>query len=86
MKCVITDQLVLSRAPEGPLSGYVGPFADFLRAQGYALKSIHRQVHLAACFSQWLQQKGVALPVLCHDGVPRLPQRFTAHQRRVFTI
>jgi site-specific recombinase XerD len=67
MKCVITDQLVLSRAPEGPLSGYVGPFAEFLSAQGYALKSIHRQVHLAACFSQWLQRQGVALPHITAD-------------------
>jgi len=62
MKCVITDQIILSRAPEGPLSVYVGPFAEFLSAQGYALRSIHRQVHLAACFSQWLQRKGMALP------------------------
>jgi site-specific recombinase XerD len=67
MKCVITDQLVLSRAPEGPLSAYVGPFAEFLSAQGYALKSIHRQVHLTACFSQWLQRQGVALPHLTTD-------------------
>jgi integrase/recombinase XerD len=62
MTCVITDQLVLSRAPEGPLSGYVRPFAEFLSAQGYALRSIHRQVYLAACFSRWLQREGVALP------------------------
>jgi integrase/recombinase XerD len=62
MKCVITDQLVLTRAPEGPLSGYVGPFGEFLSAQGYALRSIHRQVYLAAGFSRWLQREGVALP------------------------
>lgn len=61
MKCVITDRIVLSRAPEGPLAVYVGPFADCLNTQGYALKSMHRQVHLAACFSQWLQREGVAL-------------------------
>jgi len=67
MKCVITDQIILSRAPEGPLSVYVGPFAEFLSAQGYALRSIHRQVHLAACFSQWLQRKGMALPHMTAD-------------------
>ncbi|ETW96035.1 MAG: integrase [Candidatus Entotheonella gemina] len=67
MRCVITDQIVLSQAPEGPLSVYVGPFAELLSAQGYALKSIHRQVHLAACFSQWLQQQGVALPHITTD-------------------
>jgi integrase/recombinase XerD len=62
MTCVITDRIVLSRAPEGPLAVYVRPFADFLSAQGYGLQSIHRQVHLAACFSRWLQREGVALP------------------------
>jgi integrase/recombinase XerD len=69
MRCVITDQLVLSRAPEGPLSAYIRPFADLLSAQGYALKSMHRQVHLAACFSYWLQGQGVALPHLTADHV-----------------
>jgi site-specific recombinase XerD len=67
MQCVITDQIVLSQVPEGPLSVYVGPFAEFLSAQGYALRSIHRQVHLTACFSQWLQQQGVALPHMTAD-------------------
>jgi integrase/recombinase XerD len=62
MRCLITDQLVLSQAPEGPLSAYIRPFADLLSAQGYAPKSIHRQVHLAACFSHWLQGQGVSLP------------------------
>jgi integrase/recombinase XerD len=69
MRCVITDQLVLSRVPEGPLSAYIRPFADLLSAQGYALKSMHRQVHLAACFSHWLQGQGVALPHLTADHV-----------------
>jgi hypothetical protein len=67
MKWVITDHIVLSRPPEGPLSAHVGPFAEYLSAQCYALKSIHRQVHLAACFSQWLQPQGVALPHLTAD-------------------
>jgi site-specific recombinase XerD len=64
MTCVITDRIVLSRAPEGPLAVYVRPFAEFLSAQGYGLKSIHRQANLAACFSRWLQREGVALPHL----------------------
>jgi site-specific recombinase XerD len=64
---MITDQLVLSRTPEGPLSAYIKPFADWLSAQGYALQSMHRQVHLAACFSRWLQRQGVALPHLIAD-------------------
>ena len=64
MRCLITDQLVLSRAPEGPLSAYIRPFADLLSARGYGLQSMHRQVHLAACFSRWLQRECVALPHL----------------------
>ena len=67
MKCVINDQIVLSRAPEGPLSVYLRAFVDFLSAQGYALNSIHRQVHLAACFSRWLKREGVALHHISAD-------------------
>lgn len=59
MKYVITEHIVLSQAPTGPLSIYIRPFADFLSTQGYALYSIHRQVHLAACFSRWLAQQSV---------------------------
>lgn len=59
MKYVINNQVVLSRAPEGPLATHIGSFAKSLSAQGYALCSIHRQVLLAACFSRWLKQQGV---------------------------
>ena len=57
MKCVITDQVVLLRAAEGPVAAYLGSFADFSSAQGYALYSIRRRVLLAAGFSRWLQQQ-----------------------------
>ena len=57
MKYIIDKQIVLSRAPEGPLGTYIGPFARSLREQGYARYSIHRQVRLAACFSEWLRPK-----------------------------
>ena len=67
MKCVINDQVVLSRAPEGPLAAYIDAFAKSRSAQGYALDSIHRQVLLAACFSHWLKQKGVALCQISSD-------------------
>jgi len=59
MKFAINNQVVLSREPEGPLAAHIGTFTAFISAQGYALYSIHRQVHLAACFSRWLKQKGV---------------------------
>ena len=61
MRYIIDKQLVLSRAPDGPLAAYLGPFAQWQSAQGYALGSVHRQVRLAAGFSHWLKQQGVAL-------------------------
>ena len=59
MQYVINDHLILSRAPEGPLAAYLGPFAASLSRQGYAQRYIHRQVMLAACFSRWLKQTEV---------------------------
>ena len=44
MKCIIDNQVVLSRAPEGPLASYIGSFARSLSEQGYALDSIQRQI------------------------------------------
>jgi integrase/recombinase XerD len=59
MTFAISSQVVLSRAPEGPLAGYIASFADSLSAMGYATDSIHRQVQIGACFSQWLGQRAV---------------------------
>jgi len=71
MKCVINNEVVLSRAPEGPLAAHIGAFAESRSEQGYALDSIHRQVLLAACFSHWLKQKGVALRHISSDHPSR---------------
>ena len=79
MKCVVGNQVVLSRTPEGPLAPHIGSFAEFLSAQGYALSSIHRQVLLAACFSRWLKQKGVELHRITSDH-PRRYLRYRARQ------
>jgi integrase/recombinase XerD len=59
VKYVINDHLVLSRLPDGPLAGYLSPFAQSLSQQGYTPHYVHRQVMLAACFSQWLKQTKV---------------------------
>lgn len=59
MTFAISSQVVLSQAPEGPLAGNIGSFADSLGAMGYAADSIHRQVRIGACFSQWLGQGAV---------------------------
>lgn len=70
MKCIIDNQVVLSRAPEGCLAAHIGPFARSLSEQGYTLDSIHRQVLLAACFSRWLRQQGVALRSITSEHPP----------------
>jgi site-specific recombinase XerD len=61
MKCIVHDDLVLSRPLEGPLSGHVATFATWAREQGYAWASRYRQVLLAACFSRWLGQRAVSV-------------------------
>lgn len=67
MKYIVDNRINLSRAPEGPLVAYIEPFARSLRAQGYVLDSIHQQVLLAACFSEWLKQGEVALREITSD-------------------
>jgi integrase/recombinase XerD len=67
MKCIIDNQIVLSRAPEGPLATHIEPFARSLRKQGYTRSSIHRQVLLATCFGRWLKQRGIALRSITPD-------------------
>jgi integrase/recombinase XerD len=61
MKCVINNQVVLSRPLDGPLAAHIGSFAEWVSEQGYALCSLRRQVFIAACFSRWLGQNGVRL-------------------------
>ena len=86
MKYRINNQVVLSQPPFGPLAAQIGSFADFISAQGYALYSIHRQVRLAADFSQWLKLKGVEL-----DPTFRTPPQgkntlYCAHQLRTLEL
>jgi integrase/recombinase XerD len=67
MKCVINDQVVLSRPLEGSVASQIGLFAISVREQGYRPASIHRRVLLAACFSRWLNQNRVELYNICSD-------------------
>jgi len=78
VKCIIDCQVVLSRAPEGPLASHIGPFARSLSKQGYSLYSIHQQVRLAACFSRWLKQQGVGLRSITSDH----PLRYLRYRAR----
>ena len=71
MKYVVCDQVVLSKALEGPLAAYLGSFAEFVSAQGYSLSSIHRQALLSSGFSRWLKQKRVALRSIRTEHIGR---------------
>lgn len=79
MKCVIYNQIVLSRPPEGPLAAHIGLFAEFISAQGYALGSVRPQVRLAAGFSRWLKKKGIDIHCITSDH-PRRYLRYRARQ------
>ena len=74
MKCIIDNQVVLARAPEGPLAAHIHSFAKSVREQGYAKHSIHRKVLLAACFSRWLKQRRVRLRGITSDHAARYLQ------------
>jgi site-specific recombinase XerD len=71
MNVIISSQVVLSRAPEGPLAPHISSFAESLSALGYVANSIHRQVRIAAGFSRWLGQQGVALGSITSDRSAR---------------
>jgi site-specific recombinase XerD len=82
VKCIINKQVVLSRAPEGPLAAHLSSFAKLLKDQGYATYSIHRQVLLAACFSRWLKQQGVRLRSVTSSHAARYLGCRAQHVRR----
>lgn len=71
MRYIINNQVVLSRAPDGPLVAHIGPFAQSQSVQGYARHSICQQVRLAAGFSHWLEQRGIPLRQVSSDHLSR---------------
>lgn len=81
MSYAINDQLVLSRAPEGPLAPYLGPFAHSLNQQGYSQHYIHRHVMLGACLSRWLTKTGIPLRDITSTHTARY-LRFRYQRRR----
>ena len=80
MKCIVSEDVVLSRPLDGPLSAHVAGFAQWVRDAGYALYSRHRQVRLAACFSRWLGEEGVDLSNVGSEHVSRY---LRTHARQV---
>jgi integrase/recombinase XerD len=61
MKCMVNDDLLLSRPLEGPLASHIAGFAMWARDEGYSLPSQHQKNLLAACFSRWLGQKAISV-------------------------
>src|SRR5664280_670460 len=82
MKCIVSEDVVLSRSLEGPLSAHIAGFAKWARDEGYALTSRHRQVLLAACFSRWLGQQAVGV----HRITPEHPARYLRFRARYVQI
>jgi len=78
VKFIIDNRIILSRAPEGPLARYIVPFVRSMREQGYARYSLYRQVLLAACFSEWLRRREVALRGITSDH----PQQYLRYRAR----
>ena len=81
MRYIVEGQLVLLRAPEGPLAACVKRFAVSLSEQGYAPDSIHGQVLIAVGFSQWLKREEVALRSITSEHPPRY-LRYRARRTR----
>jgi site-specific recombinase XerD len=78
MKYIINNQVVLSQAPEGPLTAHIDSFTEFISAQGYALSSTHQQVHLVADFSRWLKSEEVELRHITADH----PKQYLQYRAR----
>lgn len=61
MKCIISDQVILLRPPEGPLALYIASFSKWASEQGYAPYSLRQRIRIAVDFSRWLAEKSVRL-------------------------
>ena len=61
MRYIINDQVVLLRAPEGPLAPYIASFSKWASEQGYALCSLRQRIRITVGFSRWLAEKSIRL-------------------------
>jgi integrase/recombinase XerD len=61
VRYIINDQVVLLRAPEGPLAPYIASFSKCASEQGYALSSLRQRIRIAVGFSRWLAKKSIRL-------------------------
>ena len=82
MKFVIDSNIVLSRAPNGPVAVHIESFAKSLREQGYAPQSVYRQVSLSAGFSEWLARRQLMLRRFSADLIPQYLQYRFRHVKQ----
>jgi integrase/recombinase XerD len=82
VKCIISDQVVLSRPPEGPLAVHLASFSKWANEQGYALCSLRQRIRIVAGFSWWLAQKAVRLRTVS-SGHAAQYLRYRAQRRRI---
>jgi integrase/recombinase XerD len=82
VKCIISDQVVLSRPPEGPLAVHIASFSKWANEQGYALCSLRQRIRIVAGFSWWLAQKAVRLRTVS-SGHTAQYLRYRAQRRRI---
>jgi len=78
MKYVINGHVMPSRPPEGPIAAHIRAYAASRTALGYARSSLQREIRLAAGFSQWLKQEGIAIRLVDADQV----SRYLRHRRQ----
>ena len=80
---IINEQLSLRRPPEGVLAEHIRPFGKWAFEQGYSKQRVHRRVHLAAGFSQWLERKRILVRDVTEEHPPRYLEH-RAHRMGVF--
>lgn len=71
MKQITGKQHVRPHWREGPLTGWLDAFADWVNARGYAPDTAYRKIRLAACFSQWLEQEAIEIAGITPDHTDR---------------
>ena len=76
MKFIINDQMVLLRAPEGPLAPYIASFSKWAIEQGYAHCSLQQRVRIAAGFSRWLAGKSRYAPCIRVEDTTEMVPRW----------
>ena len=69
------------RAPKGPLVSYIAVFAEQLRLQGYANRSVGEVRRLVADFSEWLKQKNIAKEDISPEHTERYLRYRALHRR-----